>query len=238
MADVWWGFISRLSLAYEADRALKADSTSVHFLYGLSRWGGRVGELDGQFSRYPPQVFSAWGHCEHFWHGQGCPLFNVLYPAFPLPTTASPPPPPPNLTSLPRCPDGWFWGDCRGAWLAWAIRVFFSWQSPVVPQGSRSFSAPSRWSCSPSRRCREVSSFTWSRKPGSSSQGQQAGSMSHSQREFRRREASTTWIYLRSSWSCFACCLMRPSLLLPSPDGDFCWASVIFANRCSIGHLL
>ena len=24
------------------------------------------------------------------WHGQGCPLFNVVHPAFPLPTTASP----------------------------------------------------------------------------------------------------------------------------------------------------
>ena len=25
-----------------------------------------------------------------FWHGQGCPLFDVVHPAFPLPTTASP----------------------------------------------------------------------------------------------------------------------------------------------------
>ena len=28
--------------------------------------------------------------CEQFWHGQGCPLFDVDHPAFPLPTTASP----------------------------------------------------------------------------------------------------------------------------------------------------
>ena len=27
---------------------------------------------------------------EQFWQGQGCPLFNVVHPAFPLPTTASP----------------------------------------------------------------------------------------------------------------------------------------------------
>ena len=27
---------------------------------------------------------------EQFWHGQGCPLFDVVHPAFPLPTTASP----------------------------------------------------------------------------------------------------------------------------------------------------
>ena len=28
--------------------------------------------------------------CKQFWHGQGCPLFHVVRPAFPLPTTASP----------------------------------------------------------------------------------------------------------------------------------------------------
>ena len=28
---------------------------------------------------------------EQFWHGQGCPLFDVVYPAFPLPTMVSPP---------------------------------------------------------------------------------------------------------------------------------------------------
>ena len=27
-----------------------------------------------------------------FWHGQGCPLFDVVHPAFPLLTTASPNP--------------------------------------------------------------------------------------------------------------------------------------------------
>ena len=32
---------------------------------------------------------SAGGHCEQFWHGQGCPLFDVIHPAFLLPTTAS-----------------------------------------------------------------------------------------------------------------------------------------------------
>ena len=33
---------------------------------------------------------SAEGFCEQLWHGQGCPLFDVGHPAFPLPTTASP----------------------------------------------------------------------------------------------------------------------------------------------------
>ena len=36
--------------------------------------------------------------------------------------------------------------------------------------------------CAPSRRCGEVSSVTWFRKPGSSFQSQQAGSMHHSHR--------------------------------------------------------
>ena len=36
------------------------------------------------------QSFSAGGPCEQFRHGQGCPLFDVVHPAFPLPTTASP----------------------------------------------------------------------------------------------------------------------------------------------------
>ena len=35
-------------------------------------------------------VFSAGGPCEQFWHGQGCPLFDVVYVAFRLPTLASP----------------------------------------------------------------------------------------------------------------------------------------------------
>ena len=36
------------------------------------------------------QSFSEGGPCEQFWHGQGCPLFDVADPAFPLPTTALP----------------------------------------------------------------------------------------------------------------------------------------------------
>ena len=36
------------------------------------------------------QSFSAEGSCEQFWHGQGCPLFDVVRVAFPLPTAALP----------------------------------------------------------------------------------------------------------------------------------------------------
>ena len=35
-------------------------------------------------------MFSAGGSCEQFWHGQGCPLFDVVHSAPPLLTKASP----------------------------------------------------------------------------------------------------------------------------------------------------
>ena len=47
------------------------------------------GEHEGRFSRDSFPVFSAWGHCEQLWHGQECPLFDFVYLAFSLPTTAS-----------------------------------------------------------------------------------------------------------------------------------------------------
>ena len=50
---------------------------------------GRQGH-ERRFSRDPLAIFSAGGPCEQFWHGQICPLFDVVRPAFPLPTTASP----------------------------------------------------------------------------------------------------------------------------------------------------
>ena len=33
---------------------------------------------------------SAGGPCEQFWHGQGCPLFDVVCPTLPVLATASP----------------------------------------------------------------------------------------------------------------------------------------------------
>ena len=44
---------------------------------------------EGRFSRNPLPVFSAGGPCEQFWHRQEYPLFDVVHPAFALPTTAS-----------------------------------------------------------------------------------------------------------------------------------------------------
>ena len=51
---------------------------------------GRQGGHDRRYSRDPLPVFSAKGHCEQFCHGQGCPVFDIVHPAFPQPTTASP----------------------------------------------------------------------------------------------------------------------------------------------------
>ena len=60
--------------------------SSVPSLDRLNRRNGH----EGRFSRDPLPVFSAGGPCEQFWHGQGCPVFDVVHPAFLLPTTASP----------------------------------------------------------------------------------------------------------------------------------------------------
>ena len=35
-------------------------------------------------------IFSVGSRCEQFWRGQGCPLFDVVHPVFPLLTTTSP----------------------------------------------------------------------------------------------------------------------------------------------------
>ena len=43
---------------------------------------------DNSAEIYPLPVFSAEGHREKFWHGQGCPLFDVVHPAFSVPTMA------------------------------------------------------------------------------------------------------------------------------------------------------
>ena len=49
---------------------------SVQFSWVLWPNGWSMGH-EGWFSRYPLPVFSAEGPCEQFWHGQGCPLFDV-----------------------------------------------------------------------------------------------------------------------------------------------------------------
>ena len=64
--------------------------TGLSSVQSLDRIIGLFGVPKGRFSRDPLPAFSAGGHCEHFWHGQGCPLFDIVNPAFPLQTMASP----------------------------------------------------------------------------------------------------------------------------------------------------
>ena len=51
---------------------------------------GRPGGHEGRFSKYHLPVFSAGGLSEQFWHGQICPLFDVVHLLFPLLTTVQP----------------------------------------------------------------------------------------------------------------------------------------------------
>ena len=127
---------------------------SVPWLIGSSRG------QEGPYSRDLLQAFSAGGPCEQFWHGQGCPLFDVVHPAFPLLTTASP-----TLQgSLTMILE-------RPSWHVTCLNYasFCSSQLPdevpVDPQGSWSCSTPSRWPCAPSRRYGEAFSCTWFWKP-------------------------------------------------------------------------
>ena len=64
-------------------------SPLIDWLVGEWGWGVGDGGDDIRFSRDSLSVFSTGGHCEQFWHGQGCPLFDVDHPAFSLPTMAS-----------------------------------------------------------------------------------------------------------------------------------------------------
>ena len=93
------------------------------------------------------------------------------------------------------------------------ISVFWQLAEEVLvnPQGSWSCFAPSRWSFSPSRRCGEVSSGTWFRRPGSFFQSQLAGSMVHSHRGWWWQETCTSWICWQNWW----CCTSRSYLVWP-----------------------
>ena len=57
---------------------------SVQSLDWLGRWGDMRDDSAEILLHF---FFSAGGPFEQFWHGQGCPLFDVVHPAFPLPTT-------------------------------------------------------------------------------------------------------------------------------------------------------
>ena len=67
-----------------------SSSDSVEFLDRSGRPGVGSGGHEGRFSRDRLPVFTAGDHRKEFRHGRGRPLFDVVRPACPLPTGASP----------------------------------------------------------------------------------------------------------------------------------------------------
>ena len=120
---------------------------------------------EGRFSRDPLPVFSAGGRCKQFWYGQGCPLFDVVQTAFPLPTRRRPPSKVSRRMVLERlswrvpCPNHASFRlstVARGGSILWTHKDVDLAPNLVVdlvlPVGAR---------------CGEVSSGTRFRKPGS-----------------------------------------------------------------------
>ena len=70
-------------------------------------WLGCRGGREGWFSRNPLPVLSAGDPCEQFWHGQGCPLFDVL--SFGEAVMACDRPEPCKFPSLDSCQKSFLW---------------------------------------------------------------------------------------------------------------------------------
>ena len=98
-----WVLLSYSSLWHKENfqKVLVMQKAKTSFMSEMVSWNsvhfssvpwliGSLGGHEGPFSRDPLPVLSAGGHCEQFWYGQGCPLFDVVHPAFSLPTTALP----------------------------------------------------------------------------------------------------------------------------------------------------
>ena len=60
--------------------------SSVQFHDRLGLWG----DMSDESTEISFQSFSAGGSCEQLWLRQGCPLFDIVHKALPLPTMASP----------------------------------------------------------------------------------------------------------------------------------------------------
>ena len=61
-----------------------------HFVNSLFANSPFVNQTKLEFSRNSLLVFPARSCSEQFWNGQKCPLFDVVHPAFSLPTRAAP----------------------------------------------------------------------------------------------------------------------------------------------------
>ena len=72
-------------------------NTGVQFssVQSLNRLGCQ-GHVRDDSAEIPLPAFSAGGPCEQLWHGKECQLFDVVHPAFPLPT---------SVTHPLRCPE-------------------------------------------------------------------------------------------------------------------------------------
>ena len=90
--------------------------------------------------------------------------------------------------------------------LLWHVTCLNHLNFLLLTVARRDFCGPTRqfiWSasgylsCAPGRRCREVSSGTWSRKPGFFPQSQQGRSISSSRRGWSWWETCMTWTF---SW--------------------------------------
>ena len=193
---------SRQRLALMCVHALRSvQFSSVPWPIGSSRGHDRW------FSRDSFPVFSAGGHCEQFWHGEGCPLFDVVHTAFPLPTTVSP-------TLQHALKDGF-------GKAVHTMQVSLSWRLPeavpVGPQGSWFCSMPSCRSCAPCTEVGNAEDFPWAfgfKSVNPFFQSQQAGSMSHSHRGgWTQQESCTAWTCLWSRWCCYTRSCLIWSLL-------------------------
>ena len=91
-----------------------------------------------QFSAVPWKMgLLGGGPCEQFWQGQGCPLFDVVHPAFPLLTTAE------ELRSAevarPFIP--WKWG-----WICCSFGEQRATEAGSIPQCSKGYFSHSTFS--------------------------------------------------------------------------------------------
>ena len=134
------------------------------------------GDHEGRFRKDPLRVLFCSRPSLAVPDGQGCPLFDSIHPAFPPPTTTSsilrraPRNDSGEATVVPDMPE-----PCKFPSLDSCQKTFL-WTSKDADLAPH----PVFGLVGPSRRCREVSSGTWSRKPATFAQSLQAGSTSHS----------------------------------------------------------
>ena len=78
---------------------------------------GSSGGHEGRFSRDLLPVFSAGGPCEQFWHGQGCPVFDVVSSSISSVDH--------GVAHPPECPEGWLLRGRHGVWHARTVLTYF-----------------------------------------------------------------------------------------------------------------